>query len=192
MIGAVERWRERTEGTVLITTHDIKLARELGEHLAILGNGRIVSSGDASELLDGVDSSDAFDRRFAVSDLWGPLDMNEVQRSLDEDDDDSGQRGFRFQYSPQLTLMVAAAIVIMIMVFVTAKMSGVLLGHSRPGRERTAPPLPGAARAPNVSTEGTVGDQGRTGFPSVVTPVHLPPNSFLPAPVMSAAFESPE
>jgi phospholipid/cholesterol/gamma-HCH transport system ATP-binding protein len=124
MISAIEKWRERTNGTVLLTTHDIKLAREFGENLAILGNGRIVTSGEASELLDGVDSSDEFDRRFAVSDLWGPLDMNEVQRSLDDDADDDEQRGIRFQYNPQLTLMVAAAIVIMIVVFVTAKLTG--------------------------------------------------------------------
>lgn len=124
MIGAIERWRERTEGTLLLTTHDIKLAREFGEHLAILGNGRIVATGEASELLDGVESSDAFDRRFAVSDLWGPLDRDEVNRSLGEDDEDE-QRGIRFRYNPQITLMVAMAIVIMIIMFVTAQLAGV-------------------------------------------------------------------
>lgn len=125
MISAVERWRERTEGTVLITTHDIKLARELGENLAILGNGRIVASGDAAELLDGVESSDEFDRRFAVSDLWGPLNMNEIQRDLDGEDDEE-DRGRTVRYSPQLTLYVAMAIVIMVVLFITAKMSGAL------------------------------------------------------------------
>lgn len=129
MIGAVERWRERTHGTVLITTHDIKLARELGEHLAILCQGRIVAAGDAAELLDGVEGSDEFDRKFSVSELWGPLDLDAVQRDInsDSDDEENGRRkGFTVTFDPQLMWAVAIAIVVVLIVFATAKLTGLL------------------------------------------------------------------
>lgn len=122
MIGAIEQWRERTHGTVLITTHNIKLARELGEHVAILCSGRIVAAGEASELLDGVEGSDEFDRRFRVSELWGPLDAGQVRDDLDEDD---GKKKITFQYNPQMTIAVAIAIVTIMVLFVTARLAGV-------------------------------------------------------------------
>ncbi len=84
VVEAVRQQHERTRATVLVTTHDIALARELADRVAILCNGRIVAVGEPAEVLDGVDDSDAFEHRFRTSDYLGRPDrelaMAEVER----------------------------------------------------------------------------------------------------------------
>lgn len=67
ILGSIRRAQERRGATMLIITHDVQVARELGHHLAVLVNGRIVAEGDPEELLDGVDDGAAFDERFGFS-----------------------------------------------------------------------------------------------------------------------------
>jgi phospholipid/cholesterol/gamma-HCH transport system ATP-binding protein len=68
VLDAVGDLRERTGGTLLVTTHTLGLARALADNLAVLVNGRIVASGPPAEVLDGVRDVEDFDRRFAFSD----------------------------------------------------------------------------------------------------------------------------
>lgn len=84
LVAAVREQHERTGATVLITTHDIALARELADTVAILCHGRIVACGPPSELLHGVADSDDFDRRFRISDFLGPPDPDAARAELDE------------------------------------------------------------------------------------------------------------
>jgi ABC-type transporter Mla maintaining outer membrane lipid asymmetry ATPase subunit MlaF len=70
--GEILAAHRRTGATFLVTTHSVTTARRIGQHLAILVNGRIVTAGDPAELLDGVDSGEEFDRRFRIMDHLGP------------------------------------------------------------------------------------------------------------------------
>lgn len=83
VVGAVREQHERTGATVLITTHDIALARDLADRVAILCNGRIVAAGDPAELLNGVDDSEDFEHRFRTSDYLGPPDTELTLAELD-------------------------------------------------------------------------------------------------------------
>lgn len=62
----------RTGCTMLVTTHDLTIARQVGHTLAVLCNGRIIARGTAEELLRGVETGEDFDDRFRISDFLGP------------------------------------------------------------------------------------------------------------------------
>jgi ABC-type glutathione transport system ATPase component len=68
MLEAVRNLRERTGGTLLVTTHNLELARALADKLAVLVNGRIIAAGRPVVVLDGVRDAADFDRRFEFSD----------------------------------------------------------------------------------------------------------------------------
>lgn len=72
VLRALHEQHLRTGCTMLVTTHDIVLARQVGESLAVLCNGRIVARGAAAELLRGVETGEDFDHRFRISDFLGP------------------------------------------------------------------------------------------------------------------------
>lgn len=72
VVEAVRGLRRRTGGTVLLTTHSLDLARELGDELAVLMNGRIVLSGPKDEILDGVPDGPEFLRSIELHDYSGP------------------------------------------------------------------------------------------------------------------------
>jgi phospholipid/cholesterol/gamma-HCH transport system ATP-binding protein len=59
-------------GTYVVITHDIRAARRIGEFLAVLWQGRIVESGEASDMFA---SENAFVRQFLAGDSIGPLGM---------------------------------------------------------------------------------------------------------------------
>lgn len=69
VLTALRRQRERTGCTVLVTTHDVGLARELGGTVAVLGRGRIITRGPAEQVLAGVETGAEVEERFA--DLLG-------------------------------------------------------------------------------------------------------------------------
>ncbi|MGQ0575684.1 MAG: ABC transporter ATP-binding protein [Pseudonocardia sp.] len=73
MLRAIAGAQARTGATFLVTTHDIGLARDLGDHLAVLLGGRIVAAGPAAQLLDGVRDVAEFDARFRFSDHQAPV-----------------------------------------------------------------------------------------------------------------------
>lgn len=73
MMDAIAATQARSGATFLIATHDVPLARALGDHLVVLLDGRIVTTGPAAELLDGVHTADDFDARFRFSDTYLPI-----------------------------------------------------------------------------------------------------------------------
>jgi ABC-type transporter Mla maintaining outer membrane lipid asymmetry ATPase subunit MlaF len=65
VVAAIAR---RTRGaTCVLVTHDIDLARRLGDRLVVLLDGDVVADGAAAELLDGVQGAAEFDARFGFS-----------------------------------------------------------------------------------------------------------------------------
>jgi phospholipid/cholesterol/gamma-HCH transport system ATP-binding protein len=76
VLSAVRAARARSDATMMITTHDLDLARALADDIAVLCHGRIVASGPARQILDGVTSAADFDHRFNVMDFIGPPDQD--------------------------------------------------------------------------------------------------------------------
>ena len=68
----IERAHSRYGGTYLVVTHDIALARKLGDYIALLWHGRMVESGSRDMIFD---SQDPFVRQFLAGDARGPLGM---------------------------------------------------------------------------------------------------------------------
>lgn len=99
-VQAILTSQRRSGATMLITTHDIELAKALDGRLAVLANGRIVANGPTRELLAGVDDAEEFDRRFHVLDWMGPP-MPEIERS--------GGRSRELTFDPQLVIMALIA-----------------------------------------------------------------------------------
>jgi ABC-type transporter Mla maintaining outer membrane lipid asymmetry ATPase subunit MlaF len=59
-------------GTVLVITHNILLARQIGEHISVIWRGEIIDSGMAEVVLG---SRDKFVQQFLAGDARGPLGM---------------------------------------------------------------------------------------------------------------------
>ena len=66
--------QEDTDATVLVTTHDMKVARDLADYVALLHEGRIVASGEADAVLG---SDEPFVRQFVSGGLSGPLQLRD-------------------------------------------------------------------------------------------------------------------
>ncbi len=60
-------------GTMLVITHDIALARRIGEHISVLWRGQIIESGMAGHVFN---SSNEFVRQFLAGEIEGPLSMD--------------------------------------------------------------------------------------------------------------------
>ncbi len=117
ILAALAGWRERTQGTLLLTTHNIRLARELGDHLASLCNGRIITTGSAAELLNGIDSNEDFDHRFRVSDFLGPPRMADIL--ADRDRDRESRRGLQMTIDPMMVRAAIIGVVVVTLVVMT-------------------------------------------------------------------------
>ncbi|WP_224401137.1 ABC transporter ATP-binding protein [Pseudonocardia sp. ICBG1034] len=105
VIGAVREQHERTGATVLITTHDIDLARELGDTVAILCNGHIAATGTPAQLLNGITDSETFEHRFRTSDFLGPPDTDSTLAELER-----REGGRMIQLEPQQMIVALLAI----------------------------------------------------------------------------------
>jgi len=66
--------QEDTDATVLVTTHDMRVAGDLADYVALLHEGRIVASGDAEAVLG---SDDPLVRQFVSGALAGPLGLRD-------------------------------------------------------------------------------------------------------------------
>jgi phospholipid/cholesterol/gamma-HCH transport system ATP-binding protein len=66
--------QEDTDATVLVTTHDMTVARELADHIVVIHDGRIVASGDARAVLG---SEEPFVRQFVSGAASGPLQLRD-------------------------------------------------------------------------------------------------------------------
>lgn len=87
VLAALRAQHERTGCTLVVTTHDVSLARELGGTVAVLGGGRVVAHGPAARLLEGVETGAEVEQRFAalVGVVRDPLPVDEPRTfSIDE------------------------------------------------------------------------------------------------------------
>ncbi|MBN9097848.1 MULTISPECIES: ATP-binding cassette domain-containing protein [unclassified Pseudonocardia] len=116
-VQAVRETQARTGATMLVTTHDIEIARAFDGRLAVLANGRIVANGPASELLAGVEDAADFDNRFRVLDSLGPATHVPLTQA----------RGNRtITYDPRLVAVAAAAVLIVFLMVLVAQRGGSL------------------------------------------------------------------
>jgi ABC-type glutathione transport system ATPase component len=65
IVESIRRARETTSATMILTCHDIAMAKALGDDLVVILEGRVVARGPMAELLDGVVDADTWDERFA-------------------------------------------------------------------------------------------------------------------------------
>lgn len=66
IVESIRRARASTHATVVLTCHDIRMAKALGDDLVVLVAGRVGAQGPAAELLDGVDDAADYDARFSI------------------------------------------------------------------------------------------------------------------------------
>jgi phospholipid/cholesterol/gamma-HCH transport system ATP-binding protein len=67
--------QDDTDATYLVTTHDMRAARELADHVAVIHQGRIVVSGDADAVFG---SDEPFVRQFVHGAPSGPLQLRDT------------------------------------------------------------------------------------------------------------------
>jgi phospholipid/cholesterol/gamma-HCH transport system ATP-binding protein len=65
--------RQDLGNTMIVVTHNIALARQLADHVALLWQGEVVAQGPADETFR---SDDEFTRQFLSGDTVGPLTMD--------------------------------------------------------------------------------------------------------------------
>ncbi|MBW0089277.1 ATP-binding cassette domain-containing protein [Pseudonocardia sp. KRD-184] len=106
-VQAILTSQRRSGATMLITTHDIDLAKAFDGRLAVLANGRIVANGPVGELLTGIDGAEQFDRRFHVLDWMGPP-MPEAEPPHN--------RYRELTFDPQLLITAAIALAVILAV----------------------------------------------------------------------------
>jgi phospholipid/cholesterol/gamma-HCH transport system ATP-binding protein len=58
------------------------LARAIADHLAILMNGRIVAHGRPDDVLDGINTTDDFNRIYEYSDFTGPPLLDDAKATV--------------------------------------------------------------------------------------------------------------
>jgi phospholipid/cholesterol/gamma-HCH transport system ATP-binding protein len=69
----IQEMHDTYGGTYIVVTHDIAAARRIGQFIAVLWKGRIVQSGDATEMFT---SENPFVRQFLSGSATGPLGMD--------------------------------------------------------------------------------------------------------------------
>ncbi|NYD38801.1 ATP-binding cassette domain-containing protein [Actinomycetospora corticicola] len=74
LVESIRRARAHTDATMVLTCHDIEMARALGDDLVVILAGRIVETGPVAELLDGVVDAETWDRRFGFSTSFAETD----------------------------------------------------------------------------------------------------------------------
>lgn len=115
-VQAIITSQQRSGATMLVTTHDIELAKALDGRLAVLAHGRIVANGPTRELLAGIDDGEEFDRRFHVSDWIGPP-MPEREPP--------GRRPRELMFDPQLLITAVIALAVVLAVVLAVRATGV-------------------------------------------------------------------
>ncbi|HEX2232385.1 MAG TPA: ATP-binding cassette domain-containing protein [Thermoleophilaceae bacterium] len=75
LVQIIKEAQEDTDCTVLVSTHDMDVARDLADHVAVIHEGRIVASGPAGEVLE---SDEPFVRQFVGGETEGPLQLRDT------------------------------------------------------------------------------------------------------------------
>ncbi len=117
MITGIRSLRERTGCTLLMTTHNLNLARTVADNLAVLVNGRIVAFGPPEEVLEGIESTDDFDRKFEFSDYIGPERLSAAEAAAERKRPEPKS----FTIDPQMVIITVVAIVMITAVFLALK-----------------------------------------------------------------------
>jgi ABC-type transporter Mla maintaining outer membrane lipid asymmetry ATPase subunit MlaF len=104
--------------TIVLTTHDLDLARALDAELAVLCHGRITARGPAPSLLHAVADSGELDERFRASDVAGPPRMEEALREIDGDDTEP-----RAWHVDQRLAWTAAAALVLVVAFLALRLA---------------------------------------------------------------------
>lgn len=115
-VEAIRTAQRRTGATMLVTTHDIALAKALDGRLAVLAHGRIVANGPVGELLAGVDDAEEFDRRFHQLDWLGP--------PLPSDDERRSGRVLEFTFDPHVLMTAVVAMALILAAVLVARATG--------------------------------------------------------------------
>ena len=117
MIEALRLLRERTRCTILLTTHNLDLARSISDKLAILVRGKIVAAGSPATLLDGVKNSDDFDRIYEFSEMAGPPPRLEDAESNSERKRRRLAKKSKYAVDPLMVTIAVIAVLVIIGVF---------------------------------------------------------------------------
>lgn len=126
MLAAVAALRDRTGCTMLVTTHNLEVARMLADKLAILVKGQIVAQGPPTVVLDGIHDTGDFDRRFEFSDMSGAPKLADARAVLDEDSTRVAgttakgkltERDLGYSVDPKQVGFAVAALVVLAVVF---------------------------------------------------------------------------
>lgn len=80
IIRSIRAARDNTQATVILTCHDIDMAKALGDQLVVMLGGTVVADGDCAELLDGVYETDDFDARFQFKAAYAAETGNSMDR----------------------------------------------------------------------------------------------------------------
>ncbi|MFL5870741.1 MAG: ABC transporter ATP-binding protein [Solirubrobacterales bacterium] len=67
--------QRRTGATFLVSTHDMSAARQLADHVAVIHEGRIVATGEASQVFE---SDEPLVRQLLTGGVSGPLQLRDV------------------------------------------------------------------------------------------------------------------
>ncbi len=121
MVAGIRNLRQRTGCTLLLTTHNLDLARALADNLAIMVNGRIVAFGPPDEVLEGIKSTEDFDRRFEFSDYIGPPRLEDAEAAADRKRP-KPRKVFQFSVDPQMVVIAVVALILLTAVFLALKL----------------------------------------------------------------------
>lgn len=121
MVDGIRGLRERTACTLLITTHTLSLAREIADNLAIMVNGRIVAFGPPEEVLEGVESTEDFDRKFEFSDYQGPPRLEDAEAAAERRRPKEREE-HSISFDPQLVIIAVVAIILITAVILALKL----------------------------------------------------------------------
>jgi phospholipid/cholesterol/gamma-HCH transport system ATP-binding protein len=75
LVEIIREAQQDTDCTVLVSTHDMDVARDLADYVAVIHEGRIVASGDADTVLG---SEEPFVRQFVSGETSGPLQLRDT------------------------------------------------------------------------------------------------------------------
>jgi ABC-type transporter Mla maintaining outer membrane lipid asymmetry ATPase subunit MlaF len=102
IVESIRRARETTSATMILTCHDIAMAKALGDDLVVILEGRVVASGPVAELLDGVVDADTWDARFAFRASFAETD--DQGRSTHDRVEDAVRETSSWQWATYLLL----------------------------------------------------------------------------------------
>jgi ABC-type multidrug transport system ATPase subunit len=118
VIDAIKSWHARTGSTMMITVRSLRVARALGQRVAVLRDGRVIADGGPEQVLAGVVDDESFARRFGT-DLGG----------VGEADPERGRHELRQIYRSENRRQLALVLAFFLTVIVIAAvlLSGILL-----------------------------------------------------------------